>query len=269
MKDIESDNASDSESEHASDSTLFDANVLLGRHPRTSAGADDAADLLRCLDRVGIAEALVGHSASWLHDPATGNRQLTDLLAAEPGRLHACWVVLPGGTGELGEPDELVVEALTAGVAAVRAYPADHGWSLTTPDAAALLRALAAGGLPLLVDVEQTSWTDVTECAAAHPELRIVVSQTGYRALRRIAGVLAGTGNVWIETSTLATHQGLEWLVDRFGADRLVFGSGATARDPAEAVTRLLLSELDSAAVEAVGGGNLRRLLARREVRTA
>lgn len=247
-------------------STLVDINVLLGRHPRTRVGADTVAGLLRQLDRVGIAEAVVGHTASWLHDPATGNRLLTELLGAGPSRVRACWVVLPGGTGELPEPDRLVGEALAAGVVAARAYPADHGWSLTAPDATPLLRALGAGGLPLLVDAEQTSWHDIAWCAAAHPELRLVVCQTGYRALRRIAAVLAGAGNVWIETSTLATHQGLEWLASRFGADRLVFGTGAPVRDPAEAVTRLLLSDVDEAAVRAIGGGTLRRLLARPEV---
>jgi predicted TIM-barrel fold metal-dependent hydrolase len=245
------------------DLALFDANVLLGRNPRSSVAAVDASGLLAWLDRVGIAEALVGHTASWLHDPATGNRQLTDELAAAPDRLRACWVVLPAGTGELGSPDELVASALDAGVAATRGYPTDHGWSLTAPDAAPLLDALAVAGLPLLVDAEQASWTELAECAAAHPRLRLVVCGTGYRALRRIAGMLDRAGNVWIETSTLATHQGVEWLADRFGPDRLVFGSGATLRDPAEAVTRLLLSELDSAAVRAVGGDNLRRLLVR------
>ena len=251
------------------DLALVDANVLLGRHPRTPARADTAADLLAWLDRVGIAEALVGHTASWLHDPAAGNQQVTELLAATPDRLHACWVVLPGGTGELGSPSELVTTAHAAGVAATRAYPTDHGWSLTAPDATPLLRSLVAAGLPLLVDAEQTSWTDIAACATAHPRLRLVVCGTGYRALRRIAGVLADNDNVWIETSTLATHQALEWLAGRFGAQRLVFGSGATLRDPAEAVTRLLLSELDDGAVRAVGGGNLRELLARPGVRVS
>ncbi|HEV7648522.1 MAG TPA: amidohydrolase family protein [Actinophytocola sp.] len=247
------------------DVTLFDANALLGRYPTTAAGVTTAAELLAWLDRFGIAEALVGHTASWLHDPATGNAWLAEELAGSD-RLRACWVVLPGGTGELGEPDRLVSLARSAGVAAARAYPADHGWSLTTPDAGSLLDALAAAGLPLLVDAEQVPWADLAACATAHPDLRLVVCRTGYRALRRLAGLLAGTGNVWVEISTLATHQGLEWLADRFGADRLVFGTGLPLRDPAEAVTRLLLSDVDDKAARAIGGGNLRGLLARPEV---
>jgi predicted TIM-barrel fold metal-dependent hydrolase len=247
------------------DLTLFDASALLGRHPTSSAGVPTAAELTSRLDRFGIADALVGHTASWLHDPATGNAWLAEVLAGAD-RLRACWVVLPGGTGELGEPDQLTARMRTAGVAAARAYPADHGWSLTTADAAPLLDALAAAALPLFVDVEQAGWDDLAACATAHPSLRIVVCRTGYRALRRLAGLLAAAANVWVETSTLATHQGLEWFADRFGAQRLVFGTGLPLRDPAEAVTRLLLSDLDDAAACAIGGGNLRGLLAGREV---
>lgn len=247
---------------------LVDATVLLGRQPQGSAGVDTPRELLAWLGRVGIAEAVTGHLASWLHDPAAGNRRLSGLLAGQP-RLRACWVVLPGGTGEVGSPGEFVAAARTAGVAAVRAYPADHGWSLTAPDGARVLDALAAAGLPLFVDAEQTSWDEITACATAHPALRLLVCRPGYRVLRRIAGVLEACDNVWIETSTLATHQGLEWLAGRFGAGRLVFGTAAPLRDPAEAVTRLLLSDVDDDAVRAIGGGNLRGLLAPSGVRAA
>jgi hypothetical protein len=250
------------------DRMLVDATALLGRHPQGSAGVDTARELLAWLDRFGIAEAVTGHVASWLHDPAAGNELLTGLLAGQP-RLRACWVVLPGGTGEVGEPAGFVAAARAAGVAAVRAYPADHGWSLTAPDGARVLDALAAGGLPLFVDAEQTTWDEVTACATAHPALRLLVCRPGYRALRRIAGVFDACANVWVETSTLATHQGLEWLTGRFGAGRLVFGTAVPLRDPAEAVTRLLLSDVDDDAVRAIGGGNLRGLLAPPGVRAA
>ena len=207
---------------------LVDATALLGRQPQSAVGVATPDELLRWLDQVGIAEAVAGHLASWLHDPAAGNRRLTGLLAGQP-RLRACWVVLPGGTGEVGAPADFVASARAAGVAAVRAYPADHGWSLTAPDGARVLDALATGGLPLFVDAEQASWDEITACAAAHPALRLLVCRPGYRVLRRIAGLLEACDNVWIETSTLATHQGLEWLAARFGAGRLVFGSGDAA----------------------------------------
>jgi predicted TIM-barrel fold metal-dependent hydrolase len=55
----------------------------------------------------------------------------------------------------------------------------------------------------------------------------------------------------------------MEWLCDRFGPQRLVFGTGAPRRDPAEAVTRLFWSDVDDAAVARIGHQNLDALLAR------
>jgi predicted TIM-barrel fold metal-dependent hydrolase len=66
---------------------------------------------------------------------------------------------------------------------------------------------------------------------------------------------------VHLDLSYLGSHLGLEWLVDRFGAGRLLFGTGAPVRDPADAVTRLLWSELPDADVAAIGAGNLSRLI--------
>jgi len=87
-----------------------------------------------------------------------------------------------------------------------------------------------------------------------------VVGEVGYRSLRAIAGVLTRCDNVRLDLSHLASHCGLEWLVERFGAGRFLFGSGWPLRDPAEAVTRLLWSELDDAAVSQIGSGNAREL---------
>jgi predicted TIM-barrel fold metal-dependent hydrolase len=74
--------------------------------------------------------------------------------------------------------------------------------------------------------------------------------------------VLERRPNVYLDLSDLSTHEGLEWLCARFGPDRLVFGTGAPRRDAAEAVTRLLWSDLDDAAVARIGHQNLDALLA-------
>lgn len=240
---------------------LIDADAMLGRHPRRDVGSGTVGDLLARLDLLGIAAAVVGHSMSWLHDPATGNALVSELTVDQP-RLHSCWVMLPAHTGETGPPGEFVAAALERRVAAVRLYPADHGYELAGRDAAPMLDALAEAGLPVLLDADQAGWAEVESVATARPALRLVVGQAGYRTLRAMAGVLSRTRNVHIGLSNLSSHCGLEWLVNEFGADRVVFGTGMPARDPAEAVTRLLWSELDDEAVATIGGRNLRALMA-------
>jgi predicted TIM-barrel fold metal-dependent hydrolase len=238
---------------------LVDVDAMLGRHPALDAGRGTVAEFLTELDRVGVSEAIVGHTVSWLHQPTAGNRRVVELTADQP-RLRPVWVMLPDTTDELPAPAEFVRLARAEGVAAVRAYPGDHGYDLAGADAAATLAALAEARLPLLVDFPQTSWAAVEAVAHRLPELSIVVCHCSYRTLRQIAGVLSRTDNVHLCLSNLASHCGLEWLVERFGAGRLLFGTGAPEEDPAEAVTRLLWSELDDDAVAAIGSGNARRL---------
>lgn len=239
---------------------LYDCNALLGRLPNLEAGEGTAAGLRKAMDRVGIEAAVVGHTVAWRHDPTTGNEALLAELAGEP-RLRPAWVGLPDTCGEVPPPAEFVATARRHGVVAVRLYPADHGYRLGGPDCAPLLDALAAARLPLLIDADQAPYPEIEAVAAARPDLPVVVCQTGYRALRTLAGVLARASNVHIDLSYLGTHLGLEWLVERFGAQRLLFGTAAPMRDPADAVTRLLWSELPDAEVAAIGGGNWSRLV--------
>lgn len=252
-------------SENATDGPrLLDVAAALGRQPAHDVGAGTPAALLADLDRYGIAEAVVTHSLATHHDPAEGNARVLAEVADRP-RLRPCWTVLPPTCGELPGGATLTAQARAAGVGLLTARPAPHGFDLDGPDMAPLLEAAAEYRLPLLVDVAHTTWAALERVAAAHPELWLILSDTGYRELRRLCGVLERHPRVLVCTANLSGHLALEFLVGRFGSHRLVFGTGQPVRDPGEAVTRLLWSELDDAAVRAIGGDTMRRLLAGHE----
>jgi len=239
---------------------LLDVNAMVGRLPAEDVGDGSVAELCKTMDRFAIGSALVAHSAAWRHDPATGNRLLLDEIAGEP-RLMPCWVGLPDTCGEVAPPAEFVEAATRAGVRAVRLYPGDHGFRFSGPDVAPLLDAIARAELPLILDLDQASWADIEQVAASRPRLQIVVCGLGYRVLRELAGVLDRATNVHVDLSYLGSHLGLEWLVERFGVHRVLFGTGMPVRDPADAVSRLLWSELDDENVRMIGAGTAGRLL--------
>jgi hypothetical protein len=245
--------------------TLFDANCLLGRLPWGEIEGGPVDALLARMDRLGVARALVGHTVSWQHDPAEGNRRVVRDLGehSHDGRLRACWVALPESCAEVSPPEVFVRDAIANGVGAVRVYPADHGFDLDSPDFAGYAEACAIAGLPLVVDLAETTWSALDTVARDHPGLAVIGCEIGYRVLRRAAAVLARRPNVYLDLSDLSTHEGLEWLCARFGPERLVFGTGAPRRDAAEAITRLLWSDLDDTAVARIGHQNLEALLAR------
>lgn len=238
---------------------LLDVNAALGRMPH-DVGGGGVADLLGAMDRLGIDEAVVSHLEGWRHAPAAGNARVVAEVADVP-RLHACWIVLPDGTGEFPPPSDLARAAREASVVAVRALPEHHGWLLDSPEGTALGRALADERLPLLVDADQTSWPAVEALTAACPELDVVVCRVGYRSTRTFAPMLDRRPRVRLDLSYLGGHDALEWAVRRFGADRLVFGTGAPHVDPAGPVARLSWSGLDDATAAAIGWGHGAALL--------
>lgn len=240
---------------------LLDVAASLGRHPAHDTGAGTPKAMLAELDRYGIDAAVVTHSLATHHDPAAGNAALVAGVAGEP-RLHACWTVLPPTCGELPDGPTLVARARAGGVVMLTARPHSHGFDLGGPDLAPLLAASAEHGLPMLLDTKETDWATVERVAAAHPDLWLILSDVGYRELRRLCGLLSRHPRLLVSTANLSGHLTLEYLVERFGAHRLVFGTGQPVRDPAEAVVRLLWSELDDAAVREIGGDTMRRLLA-------
>jgi predicted TIM-barrel fold metal-dependent hydrolase len=241
---------------------LYDVNCRLGRFPWGEVGDESADALLGRMDTLGIGRALVSHTVSWRHDPATGNDLILRAVADQP-RLRPCWVAVPDTCAEVSAPQQFVREAVSSGVGAIRVYPQEHGFDLDSAEFGGYLGACAQAGLPVIVDLAATTWTAIDAAAAAHPDLALIVCEIGYRVLRRAAAVLQRHANVYIDLSDLSTHEGLEWLCQRFGPRRVIFGTGAPLRDPGEAVTRLLWSDLDPGAVSRIASATLCELVPR------
>jgi predicted TIM-barrel fold metal-dependent hydrolase len=235
---------------------LIDCDSYLGRHPRrVDVGENGLEQMLHEMDRVGIDLAIVAsHQARW-HSVALGNDAVSSVAASCP-RLRACWAMLPDSCGEVPPAAEFVAEARQRGVVAMRAYPADQGYDLLGRECERVLHEMTRAGMPLLIDAEQAPWSTISELARRFPQLPVVVCQVGYRTLRSAAAVMDVAPHVRCDVANLTSHGAIRWLTERFGPERLIFGSGAPVRDRGEAVAMLLLSEVSANDVAAIGAGN-------------
>ncbi len=240
--------------------TLIDVNAAIGPWPNGDCEALDAAAMVERLDALGIAQAVVHHTVAATYDAAAGNERLLREIANAP-RLIPCFVLGPLETLEHGDPSTLGERLTRQGVAAVRVLPLDHAWSLGGREARLLAETLAATGLPLLVDLAQTTWEDVDVLAAHVPSLQIVVCRAGYRELRRLLPLLDLHQGLSCDLSYFAAHDGVEEIVSRFGARRLLFGTGMPACEAAGALMRLTFADVSDADAEAIASGNAERLL--------
>ncbi len=226
---------------------VIDINRTLGPIPAEDVPSRDAAGLIAELDRLGIDAALVVHSVALHYDPDIGNAE----LPSTP-RLHPVPVLIPGPLGTTVGLD---------GSRVVRLCPAEHRFDLTGPHCVRLVRELAERRITVLLGWDSTSPAEVSRLATDVSDLDVILINTGYRALRLLADLLEAHARLRVDTATLNGHLSVEWLVRRFGARRVLFGTGAPVTDDAGPRHQLGLLDLPEADVALIAGGNARELI--------
>jgi hypothetical protein len=231
----------------ASPRHVIDINRILGPMPTEDVPSRNAAGLVAELDRIGIDAALVVHSYALYYDPATGNEELP-----VTARLYPVPVLVPGPLGTTIDLD---------GIRAVRLCPAEHGFALTGPHGLGLARELAERHVTVLLSWESSSFAEVSKLATDVPDLDVVLINTGYRALHKLADLLDAHPRLRVDTATLNGHMAVEWLAGRFGAHRVLFGTGAPVTDDAGPRYQLDLLDLPETDIALIAGGNAREVL--------
>jgi len=242
----------------------FDSNVTLGKMKTPAPGGIlDAAKLLAEMDRYGLSEALVCHALARRHDPVSGNALAAE-AAAPSERLHACWYVLPTGTDEMPPLDTLAAQMQEADVRAVRIAPANdaHMFSLAEVVCGDLFAWIERARLPLFIEQPSVAWADLDAMMERHPEIRLVLTDVSYRINRDLYPRLKAYSHLYVETSGFQQQCGIEDVCGRFGAGRLVFGSRLPTLCAGAAMHAVEHAAIDEDAKAAVGGDNLRSMIA-------
>jgi len=157
----------------------FDAGAWIGYPDCGRTAYPDAEALRDGLRERGIGRALVSHTMAVLHDPVAGNEALIQILGMLPG-FPGVMTLIPGGTGEIDNPEAYVSACLDSGLRAARVFPKVHRFSLRLPTVPPLLALLEERGIPLFIQIGQTSWDEIGPLATKHPRLAIVVEGTGH-----------------------------------------------------------------------------------------
>ena len=246
----------------------FDINCMLGptntdREP--SFRTPEA--LLAEMDRAGIAEALVYASQARMAHPNDGNAGIVEATRGRP-RLHPCWVVLPPGTREQPEPEILVKRMRTCGIRAVRMFPEEHNFPILERTLRPLLAALGRAGIPLLIDVGRTGWSqikldwrEVFAIAEAHPSLPLVLLREGGTTARVLFPVWDAFPSIHLETSYIQESRIVEEMTERFGHERLLFGTGMPTYDPGGPLALAEGAQVTRKERADIAGNTARRLL--------
>ena len=217
--------------------------------------------LLDEMAHCGIHGGLIYHNVAQHYDPTYGNRMLADEIAKAPDRLFPCWCVMPHQTDEMPPGGELVRQMLSQGVRAARMYPKWCSYSLDTWTCGELFDALEQEEILLLLDVGEVSFEELADVATRHPKLPILMTGANWVQPRRFVPVLDRCPNIHMEFSNMQANYALERFSRRWGAQRLLMGTGALHKSMGAAKAFVDYSELSHDERALIAGGNLARLL--------
>ena len=242
---------------------FFDSNVWLGRPAEFPLAKElPAGELKATLDEYGISGALVSHW--WAHRiaPQEGNAALHRFAQSMPKNVYVIDTGLPD------YPDRETVPAdggaVPPGVRGIRIFPETHHFPLAAWCVGGLLRRLSEHRLPLFLWHVETDWTSLRTIAREFPDLKIVIETQTRKILyhtRSLFPLMVDCPNVMVELSNFAGPGFVEYVVDHFGPDRLIFGSFLPVNDPYVAMGMILDADISESDKAAIAGGNLRRMI--------
>jgi predicted TIM-barrel fold metal-dependent hydrolase len=233
----------------------------------TPVGDGTVSGLLRTMDAAGIDMACalgIANAARTL--PRTNEF----IGSVDRSRL------IPFGTVHPDLSDEQNLASLSDnGIRAVKLHPLFQELSLTDPRVVDLMRAIAGQGIVVLTHAgaggdeaatKRGSPANVVALARAVPGLTLIACHFGgYHLLDEAEREVAGS-RVIIETSWPPSARALDAgrirrVIERHGADRVVFGSDWPMAKPAAEIAAVRSWGLANADISAILGENLARLV--------
>ncbi len=216
-------------------------------------------DLREEMEFCNIEKALVYHAAMHsFDDPLNGNDLLLKEIAGCPN-LYPTRAIMPPQTGEQPDALTLLLEMKKRDVHALWAFPGDHHYLLNEETFGSLFSVLSERRIPLfaLADLVQ-----IGELLRACPELTVIAASPGPVPLDRYFRPLVERyPNFYIETSCYMVDEGIESFCERYGPERMLFGTGYPANYMGSAMLRLAQADIDKHSKQAIASGNLERLL--------
>lgn len=252
---------------------LIDSNVSLFHWPYRRLPLDEPAALAEKLAALGVVEAWAGSFEGLLHrDVSAVNARLAVACREHGGGLFQAFgtirLDLPGWREDLRRCVE------THGMPGLRLHPNHHGYDLAHPELPELLARAADAGLivqiaastedtrtqPAHAQVPNVDLRPLPALVAAQPRARVQVLNLPPNA--PLPPPLVEATAVRFDLARTEGTAGVKRLVDKVGAERVLFGSHAPFFIPEAALGRVeeaLLAGLDRAAAEALLAENARR----------
>lgn len=255
----------------ATDLFVIDVHAHLGATREFMIPRCTPEDLVRMMDATHTRIAIVSHQACLAPFFETGYAETTAALSRHPERLRAYVVYDPNWPDDstrwmercLGQP----------GYVGIKVHPSRHGVDPTDPRYADLWAFADERGLVVLthswapdaVNPRQNFATPerFAPVLERHRRLHLLLGHAGGRPVghQQAVELVRAFPNCSMDISGDTLTLGItEWLVERAGVDRVLYGSDQNWIDPRHHLGRVLRADLSEEQKMAILAGNAQRL---------
>ena len=230
---------------------------------------DDAGRMLAAMDAVGVDQTVVFNI--FHADARVGNDATASFVARNPDRFVGFAYVVPIlPAGAVRAELRRCVDDL--GFRGVKLYPPYMPWPLHDERWFTIYEFAAERRLPVLfhTGTEPNALPRYLDVIAPRfPTAYLIAGHSGNVAGPRAQAIAAtrANPNVYLETcSSFRTPGVIEELVERAGADRVLFGSDTPLMDPRCQIGKIITAAIPAAAKRQILGENAARLLFEHEL---
>lgn len=242
---------------------VVDAHAHLGTYSLFFVPDSDAAAMVGVMDRTGVRLTVISSNRAIQHDAPAGNDETLRAIDRFPDRIAGYGVVNPWQRPER-ELNRIAEDPRFVGV---KVHPDLHEYPLTGDLYTPLWERAAAERIPVLTHTWHGSRFDdpamAGEVLARHPGIPFLLGHSGVSPAGMAASIEVAQRHptAYLEVcGSGMTGSHLRWLVDRVGADRVLFGSDFPFIDQRCSLGRVVGAGFDSGTAAAILGGNARLL---------
>lgn len=250
---------------------FFDINCMVGEWGFKSLYFK-AVDRLLCeMDRLGIENALVFNSRSWLYAPVSGNDTIVQQVR-DNKRLMPVMVLTPLIDQEFGGREALTGYMRENNIAAARLFPVDQNFTLNLWNIENMFSLLDDLRMPVMIESREILGSidqyfhQIYEIASIFKNTPIILLNVGYRTPRILYQMMEKCPNVYVDTSTLIAFRAIEDAVRYFGSERILFGTRMPLLDGGVSVGRVLYSDITTQDKENIAFRNISNLLSKHKL---
>jgi predicted TIM-barrel fold metal-dependent hydrolase len=242
---------------------VIDAHTHMGFFRAFHIPYNDADGMIAAMDSLGIDVCVTAAHAGISSDYEWGNDEVMAAADRHPERILAYCCINPNYPAAV--VDELERCFRHPAVRGVKLHPELHGnYPLDGPAYAPVWEFAEANRIPVLSHSYFAG--DAVEMfgrmAARYPSVPVIVGHAGIdQGIDRAVRLALDHPNVWLDlTGPVAINGLVEVLVQRVGADRLLFGTDMPFMNGALQLGSLLYARIPRDDMELIVGGNAARL---------